>query len=104
MNKSTTISPIEAFRKAFLPFAWLPFDGGMAYPFKDERWAKNALDKANRVILQHGFHVTAAVEEYVLDGKTRIGLTIRPVPDEFDFKDEVQDDEVYEEEKAEWPQ
>lgn len=106
MPLTTTISPLAAFQKAFLPFGivWTENSREFVYPFKDRIWAERAQEKANRLILECGFHVTASVGEYILNGSTRVGLIIRPAPEEYTFQDEVTDDEKYIEERADWPE
>jgi len=59
--------------------------------------------QANRLILEKGLAVTAHVELWEASGVVReIALVVQPAPEEHTFADEVQDDEHYHEEKAEW--
>jgi len=58
---------------------------------------------ANRMILKKGLPITAHVETWESSGIVReIAMVVEPVPEEYTFRDEVQDDEHHEEEKAEW--
>lgn len=58
---------------------------------------------ALKIILGHGLPLTAHVETIEKEGRVEeICMVIMPVPEEYTFADEVQDDERYHEEKAEW--
>jgi hypothetical protein len=91
--QTIAIPAIEQFKKAFLPFGSRSYDGGILYPFKDKVWAERAEAMASQTILESGFAVVATVEDYELNGTRRVGLVIRPVPEEHSFLDETQDDE-----------
>ena len=102
MNTPTTISPLEAFQKAFLGIAWTIDDYHLLYPINDRACAERAEARARQLIFMRGLALMAAVEEYPWRGEMKIALVIRPVPEEYTFEDEVQDTEDYQEERAEW--
>jgi len=104
MNSTTTISPLEAFRKAFPFLNWIVDEPILCYPFLDLHWSERGAEKARRLILSQRLPLVASAEKRWFGESYRPVLIVRPVPEEYTFADEVQDDEEYEEERAEWPQ
>ena len=103
MNHFSTISPLEAFKQAFPWYEPKVNKENLTYAFGCSRIATKAYRRAIRVIIEKGLPLSVILEttwinEYVFD----ISMTVFLVPEEYTFADEVQDDEVYQEEKAEW--
>jgi len=105
MPHPTTISPLSLFRELFP-------DRRLSVEHEEElRYTLNTYDiaKAYKIvaldlIVGRRLPLTAEIEVWSVAGKLKaVELIIKPVPEEYTFDDEVQDDEHYDEEKAEWP-
>jgi len=94
MNKSTTISPIEAFRLTFPDHRLKASEDELRYLFNSRDCANAYELAAMKIILERRLPLTAHVEEWSSKGKvTEIAMVVRPAPEEYTFADEVQDDE-----------
>ena len=79
----TTISPLEAFRKAFPFVNWLVDEPILCYPFLDLHWAERAAEKARRLVLASRLPLTVSAEQKWFGRSMRPVLVIRPVPEEY---------------------
>lgn len=102
MKTASTISPLDQFEKAFPFIKWITHSQELCYPFLDIHWTARAEQKARLLILAKRLPLVTFSEMRPFGKSVRSVLIVQPVPEEYTFTDEVQDDEIYHEEKAEW--
>lgn len=83
MVNSATISPLEAFQKAFPGTRIIVLEDELRYRFRVMGAAKTAEKLAQQIILKEGLRITAALEIWEIGGYVReIALVVKPVPEE----------------------
>jgi len=98
------MTQLQLFRKHF-PSTNLRLvtDEQLRYRYRTVTLARTVEAFAQTFIIARGIAVTAHLEIIERGGMiVEIAVVIQPVPEEYDFADEAQDNEIYHEEKAEW--
>jgi len=94
MNSTTAISSLYAFRLTFPDHRLKASEDELRYIFNSRDCANAYELAALKIIVEKRLPLTAHVEEWSSKGKvTEIAMVVRPVPEEYTFADEVQDDE-----------
>lgn len=100
---NASISPFEAFKAKFFRNNLAETMDELRYKYEIIECARTFETLACKIIIHESLPLTAHLEIWESRGIVReISLVIQPVPEEYSFADEVQDDERYGRDSMQW--